>query len=163
MPCSLKSLVTGAKLIIWEQKSSLSFTELFARCFLPLHLTLLQRPHLRILQRAAVVGWGKTGFSSFPDLLFLLEPTNVTACYEGHLPKWSGTRISESCHLMEPFSPCWPSTEILKKDAAVIGSLSNFWNHSVLNYCNGMFLYILFSEIFIFQRFCTLPDFILFF
>lgn len=98
MPCSLTTLIASAKWIIWEHKSSLSLTKLFAHCFLPLHLTLLQRLHLRILQRTAVVGWGKTEFSSFPDLLFLLEPTNVTACYEGYLPNLSATRISESCH-----------------------------------------------------------------
>lgn len=97
MPCSLTTLVASAKLIIWEHKSSLSFTELFAHCCLLLHLTLLQRLHLRILQRTAVVRWGKTGCSSFPDLLFLLEPTNVRACYGRYLPNLSGTRISESC------------------------------------------------------------------
>lgn len=66
MPCSLTTLVASAKLVIWEHKSSLSFTELFAHCCLLLHLTLLQRLHLRILQRTAVVRWGKTGCSLFP-------------------------------------------------------------------------------------------------
>lgn len=48
-------------------------------------------------------------------------------------------------------------------DIAVSGSPSDYWNHAVvLNYCNGIFLYILFSEIFIFQRFCTLADFFFF-
>lgn len=97
MPCSLTTLVASAKLIIWEHKSSLSFTELFAHCFLPLHLTLLQSLHLRILQRTVMVGWGKTWCSSFPDLLFLLDPTNMSACYGGYLPNLSGTRISERC------------------------------------------------------------------
>lgn len=94
--------MNSAKLITWENKGSLSFVEQLVHHVLSVHLNVLQRP--------AVVGWGKTGLSSFPGVLILLEPTRVSAM-KVTLSNLSGTRISESQPpLVVPCSPCWPRT-----------------------------------------------------
>lgn len=140
--------MNSAKLIMWERKGSLSFKNnlLTASCQCTLQFCGDQR-------------WLGKGGQDFPHSGPTHSPwASKSICSEGYF-----ARLVRNKDLWEPATISGACQSLLTQDrdfigdTAVSGRPSNYWDH-VLNYCNGMVLYI-FSENFIFQGFYTLPDF----